>query len=52
MDDNEVAAFATLPGSEAALQLRRIDDRAKLVGFVTPPVDDFLQDLLNALKAP
>ena len=52
MDDNEVAAFAKLPGCEAALQLRRIDDRAKLVGFVTPPVDDFLKDLLNSLKAP
>ncbi|MCH1521386.1 MAG: HD domain-containing protein [Arenicellales bacterium] len=52
MNDNEVAVFAKLLGCEAALELRRIDDRAKLVGFVTPPVDDFLQDLLNSLKAP
>ena len=52
MNNNEVVVFAKLLGCEAALELRRIDDRAKLVGFVTPPVDDFLQDLLNSLKAP
>jgi len=51
MNKNEVAAFATLPGYAAALRLRRIDDRAKVVGLVTPAVDDFSQDLLNSLKA-
>jgi len=51
MDKNEVAAFARLPGYTAALRLRRIDDRAKVVGLATPAVDDFSQDLLNSLIA-
>ena len=50
MNKNEVAAFAKLPGCEAALQLRRIDDRAKVVGLATPPMGSFTEDLLAALK--
>ena len=50
MNDNEVAAFVKLPGCEAALQLRRIDDRAKVVGLATPPMGSFTEDLLAALK--
>ena len=50
MNKNEVAAFAMLPGYEAALQLRRIDDRAKVVGLATPPMGSFTEDLLAALK--
>ena len=50
MDENEVAAFAKQPGCEAALQLRRIDDRAKVVGLVTPPMGSFTEDLLASLK--
>ena len=50
MDETEVAAFVKLPGSEAALQLRRIDDRAKVVGLATPPMGSFTEDLLAALK--
>jgi len=50
MDEAEVAAFAKQPGCEAALQLRRIDDRAKVVGLVTPPMGSFTEDLLASLK--
>ena len=50
MDETEVAAFAMLPGYEAALQLRRIDDRAKVVGLASPPMGSFTEDLLAALK--
>ena len=50
MNKNEVAAFAKQPGCEAALQLRRIDDRAKVVGLATPPMGSFTEDLLAALK--
>ncbi|MGB1713900.1 MAG: HD domain-containing protein [Arenicellales bacterium] len=49
MKPTEVEAFAKLPACDAALELRRIDDRAKLVGLATPPVEDFAQDLLKAL---
>tara|TARA_Y100001934_G_C12274125_1_gene736514 strand:- start:536 stop:1069 length:534 start_codon:yes stop_codon:yes gene_type:complete len=52
MDESEIAAFAKLPGCDAALALRRIDDRAKVVALATPPVHDFSQDLLKSLKAP
>ena len=50
MNKNEVAAFAILPGYAAALRLRRIDDRAKVVGLVTPPMGSFTEYLLAALK--
>ena len=49
MKPTGVEAFAKLPACDAALELRRIDDRAKVVGLATPPVEDFAQDLLNAL---
>ena len=49
MKPTEVEAFAKLPACDAAVELRRIDDRAKLVGLATPPVEDFAQDLLKAL---
>ena len=50
MNKNEATAFATLPGYAAALRLRRIDDRAKVVGLVTPPMGSFTEYLLAALK--
>ena len=51
MNKNEVAAFAKLPGCEAALRLRRIDDRAKVAGLATSPIGSFTEHLLAALKA-
>ena len=49
MNQTEVEAFAKLPACDAALELRRIDDRAKVVGLATTPVEDLAQDLLKAL---
>ena len=49
MKPTEVEAFAKLPACDAAVELRRIDDRAKVVGLATPPVEDFAQDLLKGL---
>ena len=47
MKPTEVEAVAILPACDAAVKLRRIDDRAKVVGLATPPVEDFAQDLLK-----
>ncbi len=46
MTPDEVAAFDALPHAAAAIELRRIDDRAKVAGRSTRDVDDFA-DLLH-----
>ena len=42
MSAAEVATFRALPQAEAAVQLRRYDEQAKLRELVTPPVGHFM----------
>jgi predicted HD phosphohydrolase len=52
MTEREVDEFELTPGYEAAVRLRRIDDRAKVVGLDVPPLshyDDAVLSLLTAL---
>jgi phosphonate degradation associated HDIG domain protein len=42
MDAAEAAAFAALPESAAAVQLRRFDEQAKVKDLATPPVAHFM----------
>lgn len=42
MSEAEVRQFEQLPFFQVAVQLRRFDDAAKIVGFKTPPVDHFV----------
>ena len=42
MSEAEVADFRALPQAEAAVQLRRYDEQAKVRGLVTPPVGHFM----------
>ncbi|MBR0653482.1 phosphonate degradation HD-domain oxygenase [Plastoroseomonas arctica] len=42
MSTEEVAAFRALPQAEAAVQLRRYDEEAKVKNLVTPPVGHFM----------
>ena len=52
MAEREVDEFELTPGYEAAVRLRRIDDRAKVVGLDVPPLshyDDAVLSLLTAL---
>ncbi|SDB73550.1 HD domain-containing protein [Belnapia rosea] len=42
MSAEEVAAFRALPQAEAAVQLRRFDEEAKVKGLETPPVGHFM----------
>jgi predicted HD phosphohydrolase len=46
MTPDEVTSFEGLPHAAAAVELRRIDDRAKVAGRPTRDVDDFA-DLLH-----
>ena len=52
MTEREVDEFELTPSYEAAVRLRRIDDRAKVVGLDVPPLshyDDAVLSLLTAL---
>jgi [1-hydroxy-2-(trimethylamino)ethyl]phosphonate dioxygenase len=51
MSSVEVAAFDTLPGSAAAVQLRRFDEQAKVRNLETPPVAHFLPYVARCLRA-
>jgi phosphonate degradation associated HDIG domain protein len=42
MSPHEVAAFDTLPGSAAAVRLRRFDEQAKVKGLETPSARHFM----------
>ena len=46
----EVAAFRALPQAEAAVQLRRFDEAAKVKDLPTPPVDHFLPHVRACLR--
>lgn len=48
----EAEAFIRAPHAEAAVRLRRWDDRAKVPGLATPPLEAFLPLALAAVRAP
>jgi len=48
----EAEAFIRAPHAEAAVRLRRWDDRAKVPGLATPPLEAFLPLALSAARAP
>jgi phosphonate degradation associated HDIG domain protein len=50
MSPAEVAAFDALPEAAAAVQLRRIDEQAKVKGLETPTVDHFLAYVARCLR--
>jgi [1-hydroxy-2-(trimethylamino)ethyl]phosphonate dioxygenase len=50
MSDAEAAAFRALPHAEAAVQLRRFDEGAKVAELVTPPVAHFLPYVQACLR--
>jgi [1-hydroxy-2-(trimethylamino)ethyl]phosphonate dioxygenase len=49
MDAQEVAAFRALPQAEAAVQLRRFDEQAKVSRLATPPVAHFMPYVARCL---
>lgn len=49
MSDEEVNRFVGRWWTESAIQLRRIDDRAKKPGLVTPPLTTWRNQLLSTL---
>jgi [1-hydroxy-2-(trimethylamino)ethyl]phosphonate dioxygenase len=51
MSADEGTAFRTSPHAEAAVQLRRFDEGAKVAGLATPPVAHFLPYLRACLRA-
>mgnify|MGYP003889055559 CR=1 FL=1 len=51
MSAAEVDAFRALPHAEAAVQLRRFDEGAKVKDLPTPPTDYFLRYVRECLKA-
>jgi len=51
MSPEEVAAFAALPHADAAVQLRRFDEQAKVKGLETPAVAHFLPYVARCLRA-
>jgi predicted HD phosphohydrolase len=50
MSEAEVGQFEQLPYFQDAVQLRRFDDAAKIVGFKTPPVDHFVPLIRQVTK--
>jgi [1-hydroxy-2-(trimethylamino)ethyl]phosphonate dioxygenase len=51
MSEAEVAAFRALPHAQAAVQLRRYDEQAKVKGLETPAVAHFLPHVAHCLDA-
>ena len=52
MTEREVDEFELTPGYEAAVRLRRIDDRAKVVGLDVPPLFHYADAVFSLLTAP
>jgi phosphonate degradation associated HDIG domain protein len=50
MSEAEVSAFRAKPHSEAAVQLRRFDEAAKVAELATPPVAHFLPYVQACLR--
>jgi predicted HD phosphohydrolase len=51
MNAEEIAAFRSNPDWGLAVALRRIDDRAKVVGLEVPPVESYEEVLLEVVTA-
>lgn len=51
MAEREVDEFELTLGYEAAVRLRRIDDRAKVVGLDVPPLSHYADAVLSVLTA-
>jgi len=52
MTEREVDEFELAPGHDAAVRLRRIDDRAKVVGLDVPPLSHYADAVLSVLTTP
>ena len=50
MNEAEMAAFLTNPHADAAVQLRRYDEDAKVKGLETPPVAHFIPYVAQCLR--
>jgi predicted HD phosphohydrolase len=50
MSPDEVAAFRVSPHANAAVQLRRFDEGAKIAELPTPPVAHYLPYLRSCLR--
>ena len=50
MSAEEVAAFEALPQATNAVRLRRYDERAKVKGLETPPMEHFLPHVARCLR--
>ena len=50
--EREVDKFELAPGHDAAVRLRRIDDRAKVVGLDVPSLFHYADAVLSLLTAP
>lgn len=50
MTDTEMSAFLDNPHAQAAIQLRRYDEAAKVKGLETPPVAHFLPYVAQCLR--
>ena len=50
MTEREVDEFELALGHDAAVRLRRIDDRAKIVDLEVPPLSHYAETLLEALR--
>ena len=51
MAEREVDEFELTPGFEAAVRLRRIDDRVKVVDLDVPPLSHYADAVLSVLTA-
>jgi [1-hydroxy-2-(trimethylamino)ethyl]phosphonate dioxygenase len=49
MSEEEVAAFGAIAQAADAVRLRRFDERAKVRGLETPPVEHFLPYVARCL---
>ena len=52
MSAEEVAAFRAIPEADAAVQLRRFDEQAKVKGLETPPVTHFMPYVAACIRQP
>ena len=52
MTEREVDEFELAPGHDAVVRLRRIDDRAKVVGLDVPPLSHYADAVLSVLTTP
>jgi len=51
MSEAKAKEFSALPGCDAAVRLRRIDDQAKVAGLAIGPIEDFADHLVKTLHS-